>query len=553
MRKYFKADPASAGSVIILVGLIASPLFLVFLYSVHPNGELDLLYPLRALLSPALRNAFLHSVMLGISVVICSTVIAAPIAFLMSKTTFQSHKWLDVIFLIPFMTPPYISSMGWMMFMQKRGFLEQLCPVLSVLTNVFFSYGGMVLIMSLHIFPFIYLMMKNTLSAVGSQLEEAATIFGASGFYRMKKIVLPLVFSGYSMGALLVFIKTISEFGTPATMGRKIGYAVLTTEIHRYVSTWPISFEKATALSSLLLGTCLIIWYIQSAFARKRQYKLIGGKGQKVQLKPVRGIWAVMSWGYLILLLMMAIGVPYFSVIATSLMKLRGYGLAYGNFTLAHYAAIFEAGSAGRKALVNSLVTGFAAATIAMCLGTWLAMLTVMYSKNKNVSRLIDMMSLLPNTVPAIVLTIGLMLFWNASWMPLRIYNTPWIVILTYVVLFLPYTVQYVKADLIQIDASLLHAGKVFGGRPFYVFRRILLPLMLPGMLSGWMMTFTISVRELVASLMILPPNMKTTATYIFSEFEQGDISNGMAMAVVSVGVTTLVLIIINQFKQVKE
>jgi iron(III) transport system permease protein len=137
--------------------------------------------------------------------------------------------------------------------------------------------------------------------------------------------------------------------------------------------------------------------------------------------------------------------------------------------------------------------------------------------------------------------------------MPLRIYNTPWIVILTYVVLFLPYTVQYVKADLIQIDASLLHAGKVFGGRPFYVFRRILLPLMLPGMLSGWMMTFTISVRELVASLMILPPNMKTTATYIFSEFEQGDISNGMAMAVVSVGVTTLVLIIINQFKQVKE
>lgn len=118
-------------------------------------------------------------------------------------------------------------------------------------------------------------------------------------------------------------------------------------------------------------------------------------------------------------------------------------------------------------------------------------------------------------------------------------------VVLTYVVLFLPYTVQYVKASYGQIDSSLMQAGQVFGGSKLYVFRRILLPLILPGMVAGWMMTFTISNRELVASLLILPPSMQTSATYIFAQFEQGAVAMGMAMAVISVGITTILLLVL--------
>lgn len=129
--------------------------------------------------------------------------------------------------------------------------------------------------------------------------------------------------------------------------------------------------------------------------------------------------------------------------------------------------------------------------------------------------------------------------------MPIPLYNTYGMVILTYVVLFVPYTVQYVKSAFTQIDASLVQAGQVFGAKPGYIFRRVLLPLIVPGMLAGWMMTFTIASRELVGSLLILPPSMQTSATYIYAQFEQGQVSLGMAMAVISVGLTTLLLVLL--------
>lgn len=245
-------------------------------------------------------------------------------------------------------------------------------------------------------------------------------------------------------------------------------------------------------------------------------------------------------------MLLASIGIPYFSIISASLLKLRGEGLAWSNLTLSHYADLLAPGSESLRAILNSLGLAVVASTIAVVLGTWFA-LTVGRSSRPG-QKLVDLFSLLPNTVPGIVIVVGLILFWNAKWMPIPLYNTYGMVVLTYVILFLPYTVQYVKSSFNQLDPVLLQAGHVFGGRRLYVLRRILLPLLLPGMLAGWMMTFTISNRELVGSLLILPPSMQTSATYIYAQFEQGAVSMGMAMAVVSVGVTTVMLVILNIF-----
>ena len=108
---------------------------------------------------------------------------------------------------------------------------------------------------------------------------------------------------------------------------------------------------------------------------------------------------------------------------------------------------------------------------------------------------------------------------------------------------------QYVKASLGQIDDSLVQAGSIFLKLYLY-FRKIILPLIIPGILAGWAMTFTISIRELVASLLVLPPSVETSATFIFAQFEQGEVSIGMAMAVVSVGLTTLCLLLLQHMEQ---
>lgn len=124
------------------------------------------------------------------------------------------------------MTPPYIASMDWILFMQKKGLLQQLVPAAAGCEKIFFTLGGLVLVMSLHVFPF---MLKNAMLNIPSSLEEAGAVFGAGFGARMRKIFLPLLSGSYAIGALLVLVKTLSEYGTPSTLGRRIGFEVFTT------------------------------------------------------------------------------------------------------------------------------------------------------------------------------------------------------------------------------------------------------------------------------------------------------------------------------------
>ncbi len=531
-------------AIIILTMLVVAPLFLILLSSVYQDGVWDLEMPLRVILDAELSTVLINSLWLGFLVVLGTSLLAFPIAFLAAKTDIGKHKWLDVVLLIPFMTPPYIGSMGWMLFMQKRGFLEQLVPWTQAVTPYFYSLFGMVVIMSLHLFPFLYLIIRNALVRIGAGYEEAGAVHGAAFLYRLRRIVAPLLLGSYAMGALLVFVKTIAEFGTPATFGRRIGYYVLTTEIHRYTSSWPIDFGKATALASVLLTACIVFWYLQNVITTRYHYQTLGGKGLRQSPIQLTSWKRALARLYISVLLAASIGVPYFSIIIASLQKLRGDGLAWGNYTLSHYGALLSWGSPGLKALLNSMGLALFAATIAAVLGTFFAF---QIRRSARIGqRLVDVFSLLPNTVPGIVIVVGLILLWNAPWMRIPLYNTYGMVVLTYVVLFLPYTVQNVKSGLSQIDPSLMQAGRVFGGTAWYTLRRVILPLLVPSIVAGWMMTFTISVRELVASLMILPPSMHVSATYIFSQFEQGEVAMGMAMAVVSVCLTTIILMATN-------
>lgn len=260
------------------------PLLQIFIQSVYIDEKFQWDAPFRTLVASPFAGVLFSSIWLGICVIAGTTVLALPLAWIMSNTRLAHWRWLDVVLLIPFMTPPYIGSMGWILFMQKNGYLEQLFPDLYFLTPSFFSLGGMVMIMSLHLFPFLYLLLRGALVRIGGSLEEAGAVMGGDFLYRFRRIILPPLLSAYGMGALLIFVKTIAEFGTPATFGRRIGYEVMTSEIHKYISSWPINFGKATSMASVLLTACLLMWYAQSVINRKFTYRLVG---VKVRVRPV--------------------------------------------------------------------------------------------------------------------------------------------------------------------------------------------------------------------------------------------------------------------------
>lgn len=529
----------------VLMFLIVCPLVMIFLRAVIRDGRPDFVTAWQTLTESDNAQMIFNSLLLGVLVVTGSTIIAAPLAYLFSRTRFAKYRFFDIIFMIPFMTPPYIASMGWILFMQKRGLLQQLIPAAAGSEDWFFTLGGLVLVMSLHVFPFMLTILKNAMLNIPSSLEEAGAVFGASFGSRLRKIFMPLISGNYAIGALLVFVKTIAEYGTPATLGKRIGYYVFTTEIHRYATVAPIDFGKSAVLASVLVGVCIVMWFLQNYVTSRRSYNLVSGKGSRFDEVKLRPSAKIFGWAYITVVLLLSVGVPYFSVISTSLINLRGYGFRPGNFTFQHYIDLFTENEKGIRALGNSLILAVSAATICAVLGTFIV-IAVRKSRSK-LGKVVEIIGLLPEMLPGIVLVIGIMLFWNQIYNVIPLYNTLGIMILAYVVLFLPYTVQYVTSSFTQISGSLEAAARVFGGSPVYIFRRVTLPLIMKGVFAGWTMTFIIAFRELVTASLIAPPNTLVVSTYIVREFEQGSVSVGMAMAVLCVLFTTTALLILNR------
>lgn len=531
--------------IAILTFLIVVPIITIFMEAVMVDGRLRFTNALRTICDRENVNTILNSFILGISVVITSTVIATPLAFILVRTKFADKRWLDIVLMIPFMTPPYISSMGWILFMQKRGLFQQIFPQTGDASEVFFSLAGLTLVMSLHVFPFMTTMIKNALLNLNPNLEESAAVFGGKAWYRLRRVTLPLLAGNYAIAMLLVMVKTFSEYGTPATLGKRIGFYVFTTDIHRYATTAPIDFGKASSLSSVLVTLCMMMWLLQTYITNTHTYQLVGGKGRKTQKHSSKKAVNILSFLYILLIIVLAIGIPYFSILVTSFIKLRGYGMTAGNYTLEHYREIFASGSKGIRAIATSFGLAAVSATVASILGT---VIVVSIQKAKKVKKLIEGESLLPEMIPNIVLVIGLMLFWNKIYKAIPLYNTLGFMVLVYVVMFLPYSIQYVSSAVMQLGSNLQAAGAVCGGGKWYVFWKITFPLIIKGIVSGWMMIFIISFRELVASSLIAPPNVLTVSTFIVREFEQGSVSVGMAMAAICVLLTTTALIVLNQF-----
>ena len=391
-----------------LVIFIVCPLGSIFITSFtgSENESLLVQHALDAALASENVETVVNSIVLAGLVVVLTTVMATPLALLLSHTSWGQSHWLDVALLIPFMTPPYIGAMGWILFMQKRGLLEQLLPPAGAVTPAFFSLGGLVFVMSLHALPFMTTIMKNALMRVPGNLEEAAAVSGAGFSKRLKQVLLPLVTGNYAIAMLLVFVKTLAEYGTPSTLGRRIGFDVFTTKIHAYATTAPVNFGAAATLSLILITICMAMWMLQSWITANRSFRLVGAKGARP------AFWKLSGWPrraaalYIGIVLVLAVGVPWFFVIATSLIKIRGYGLALGNFTLMHYVELFTENPKGLDAFVTSLMLALSVGLIASFLGTVIVWLI---RHSGRMGRLLEGIGLLPEMLPSIVMAIALL------------------------------------------------------------------------------------------------------------------------------------------------
>lgn len=528
---------AAAGLLVV----VAVPFAFILLQALFPYlGRGSLAEPLshlpRTLSDPALLRAALNTVILGVCVALLSALIAVPLAVFRALFRVPGAPVWDALMLVPFMIPPYIATLGWIMTLQPRGYLQQLLGF--NLAPFLFSLGGMAFVMALNCFPVIYFAVSRTLEAVGGRYADVGRVFGASPWRAFWRVTLPLSTPGLAASLLLAFAMAIEEYGTPAALGTRAGFPVLVTAVDIRVSDWPIDLPGASVMALTLVALSFGAFLIQRRVLSARNYQTTAGKPQAIVRRPLGrlSIPVLFLFGIVAFL---ASGVPMLAILATALSRTLSGGLAFGNMTLANFAEIYEAGSAPLRALGISLSLGVATAIIAGLLG---AISSYVVVKTKVAGRgLLDMLTVLPNALPGIVVAVGLILAWNQPWLPATPYNTPLILLLAYCCILLPQPVRYTTAALHQIGDNLEAAARVFGATPLVAFRRILLPLIAPSLVASMLLVFAVASRELVASLLVAPVGLHTVASFIWRQFEQGSVGVGMAMAFTAIVLMTLI------------
>lgn len=528
-----------------LIALVGLPLLFLLLQAIFPGFNQGVFTePFRAfhetLPDPALIGLTRNTLGLGIAVVLGTLLIAGPVGLMRAVYRIPGAAAWDVLFLIPFMIPPYIAAMAWTMTLQPGGYLEQLMDVHA--GALLFSPSGVAFVMVLNVFPLTYFAVSRTVAAVGARQGAVARVCGASPIRSFLRVTLPLCLPGIAAAQLLVFVLTIEEFGTPAALASRSGFHVLVTGIHERFADWPIDIPGAAVLSTVLVALAVGAYGFQHWLVTRRDRVAISGK----PVQPARrdpGRWKALVLGSFTLLGLLGVVIPIGGMVITALTRTVSGGLALDNLGMTHFLTALAPRSGALAALLNSLGLATATAFATAVAGTIIAWCVVRSPVRGRA--LLDALAVMPNAIPGIVVAVGLVLVWNQSWWPVAIYSTPLILLIAYCCLLIPYPVRYAAGALRQVSVSLEDAARVSGATPVRMMTRVVLPLVLPAVLVAMLLVFAVATRELVASLILTPPGMHTVSTYIFRQFEQGSVGEGMALSTIAVGLTTLLLLLV--------
>jgi len=527
----------------LLVILVAFPLAFILLQAVFPqfsagvfSGALSGVATLLA--EPQLPTMLGGTLQVGVGVALVSALIGFPLGVARGLLNLQLPRLWDLLFLIPFLTPPYIAALSWMLVLQTNGYLQQLTGF--NLNDVLFSQTGIVLVMALNIFPVVYFAVSRSLLASGQRLALVARVHGASPGRAFWHITLPMLSPSLAAGMLLAFTLAIEEYGVPAALGTRAGVLMLTTDIEKKLAEWPIDLSGASMLSVVLVTLALSAWWLQKKLTGNQDVTSITGKPTE-NMGADAGSFTLPIVALLGLTGFVAVILPGASMALSGVLGTLSGGVSLANLTASHYAALFSQQGDALSALGTSLSLALGAACITGLLGLLAAWLVVVQKIKGH--GLVDALSLMPAALPGVVVGVGLILLWNQPFWPVSPYNSWAILLLSYCCLLLPWPVRYVGSALRQLGGNLEPAARVHGASALQALRFIVLPLVSPAMLAAMLMVFAIASRELVTSLLLAPAGTQTVSVFIWRQFEQGSVGQGMAMATLTL-LTGLVLML---------
>ncbi|MBU0927669.1 MAG: iron ABC transporter permease [Spirochaetes bacterium] len=546
-RKFGTAELLLTFSVLVLVVIVAVPVLLIIGTAFFEEGRLNLAAIAKVLGDPDTYMALWNSVKIATGTTIVSTAIGVFFAWLVARTDLPFKRTMKALFLVPFMLPSFIGALAWKILLSPRaGYISKLlmgmfglekCPI------DIMSIGGIIMVESMYLFPFVFLQVAGALERMDPTLEESARISGARLMTITRKITLPLVMPSILAGALLVALYSLAHFGVPAILGAEKGIYNIPTKIYERIHSSGGSMagiKVGTILSTILVVTAAIILKLQDVVLKKGQFQIIAGKSMRPTVLKLRGLKVPMLV-VCIVYLAVTVVMPTVTIMLVGGLKTYGLPLALKNLSLDNYVQLFRM-KLTTDAIWNSLWLSVSAAFVTMLAGTMISYVIV---KMKVPGKfLLQFLGVLPFSLPGTVIALGCILTWSGRF-GVNLYNSAWIIFVAYIARYMAFSIKSNSAALEQVSDSLEEASRACGATHFQTLKNIVLPLVRPGMISAFFLIFLPALRELTTSVLLYGPKSRTLGVAIYALNEDGETVMAAALATIAlliifIGETTI-------------
>ena len=526
--------PIAVTAVIIL---IVFPLVQLFKGSIlTPEGELTFIYFQNIIKDRALLEAFRNSMVIAIGATLISLLTGVPMAWAVSRTDIPLKNFIRNFTTVSMVTPPFLGAIAWVFLLGPGAgkfnlFFRFLFNTDATLFNIF-SIAGITCVISMYAYPFVFLYTTSALDNMDANLEDAANILGSNKWKTLYKITLPLIAPAIISGAILSFLEALALFGVPAVLGMSRGIFTLTTRIYQLFN-YPPDFEQGAAMAVPLIIITGLLLIFQFLYLRKKQFTIVSGKSsQPMLIRLGMAKWPIL--GFCLLVIMLSVIIPYFMLLIISLSKIWGAPLTIGNLTLENYDFILFRYSLSQRSFMNSAFLSFLAATIAVFLGL---IITIYIKRTENIGRrFLHYMMILPFAIPGIAMAVAFL--WAYIRPPFNLYGTIWILLVAYIARRVPLCYMNCSDAMTQINFELEESARIIGASWFKSILNITIPLLKLSLVSGWMLVFITSFRELSASILLYSPNSEVIAVTIMALFEEGEFEALAALSIIILAIT---------------
>jgi iron(III) transport system permease protein len=536
---------------IIIAYLSLSPTLMLFYGSFRTKalgvkGNFTLEHYINAYSDPLTYELFFNSFVFASGSAILATVLAATLAWISIRTNAPFRRVFELTAIVPNIFPPVMLAVAWTVLLSPRTglinrFLMDIFGLAEAPLNIY-SLEGMIFVEALITTPLAFLLISAALYSMDPALEESARVAGSTNIQVARRITFPIVRPALLAAGMLNFVRAIESFDTPAIIALPARIEVFTTKLYREaIGAFPPNQNLAAAYAvSLLIITMLFVYFYRRLTARAERYVTVSGRGYRPTIIDL-GKWRYAASGVAGLILILIVVLPFSVLIYVSFVSYvhvpgpRTWEL----LTLDNYRSNLTDDRTYR-ALMNSLLLAVGGATLCMLLAAVTAWVT---TKSKSAGRgVIEALTFIPWAFPGTALAIGLL--WTYVYMPLPIYGTLWILLIAYITRFLPYGLRTMTSTIVQLHDDLPQASMACGANFLTTFRRIMLPLLRPGFIAGWIILATIYLREFSTSVFLYSPGAEPLGPLLYHFYIDGNLGPMCSLALI-VSVICIFLIII--------